>query len=74
MQSKIMVTSYLIYAGRTEILNYCWQWQKLKCTYIIVNQFAIKPLYTILDSCHFVMHDTTYMYLTIQIQHNTVTK
>jgi hypothetical protein len=36
----------------------------------IMNQFAIKTVYTILNSCsNFVIHMTD-MYLTIQIQHN----
>jgi hypothetical protein len=46
----------------------------------IVSQFAIKYVYTILNSCNCVIHmtksymtlDMTDMYLTIHIQHNTV--
>jgi hypothetical protein len=37
----------------------------------IVGQFAIKPAYTILNSCNLFIHMTD-MYLTIQIQHDTV--
>jgi hypothetical protein len=37
----------------------------------IVSTFARNPVYTILNSCNFVIHRTD-MYLTIQIQHNTV--
>jgi hypothetical protein len=37
----------------------------------IGSQFAIKPVYTILNRCNYVMHMAD-MYLTIQLQHNTV--
>jgi hypothetical protein len=37
----------------------------------IVSQCAIKRVYTTLNSCNVVLHMTD-MYLTIQIQHNTV--
>jgi hypothetical protein len=37
----------------------------------IVSQFAIKPVYTTLNNYNFVIHLTD-MYLTIQIQHNTL--
>jgi hypothetical protein len=37
----------------------------------IVSKLAIKPVYTILNSCNFAIHRTD-MYLTIQIYYNTV--
>jgi hypothetical protein len=37
----------------------------------MLSQFAIKPVYTILNSCNVVIHMTD-MYKTFQIQHNIV--
>jgi hypothetical protein len=37
----------------------------------LVSQFAMTPVYTLLNSCNFVIHMTD-MYWTIQIQHNAV--
>jgi hypothetical protein len=55
-----------MYAGRIiEIFNNCWQ-----CIHL-VSQSARKPVYTMLNSCNCVILMTD-MYLTIEIQHNTV--
>jgi hypothetical protein len=55
-----------MYVGHiTEIKNKCWQ-----CIHI-VSQSARKPVYTMLHCCNVVILLTD-MYLSIQIQHNTV--